>query len=174
MDFLNNINWANPSWDLFIILLFVLAFLLYGLSLGRDRIVIIMISVYMALAIVNTAPYFKFLDGYNAVISVNNISILKVTLFFGLFVILFFLVSRSALVKIFGASDVGGAWWQTLVFSFLQVGLMISIAMSYLPKDFLVNISPPLQNFFISDPAKFSWLVGPVVLMALVRRKREE
>ena len=36
--YLSNVNWLEPSWDLFIILFFVIASLMYGLSLGRDRL----------------------------------------------------------------------------------------------------------------------------------------
>jgi hypothetical protein len=172
MDFLTNLNWNSPSWDLFIILFFVAAFLLYGLSLGRDRLVVIMVGLYMALAIVNTAPYFDFLNGYQANFSVNNISILKITLFFGLFVVIFFLISRSALMNTIGAGSSQGSWWQTLIFSFLQVGLMISVVLSYLPKEFIAKLSGQMQNFFISDPARFCWLVGPVLMMALVRKRK--
>ena len=98
MDFLANINWATPSWDLFIILFFVVAAFLYGLSLGRDRVIVILVSLYMALAIVNTAPY---LNSFTAEISYNNASIFNVTIFVGIFIILFFFnVTRG-----FGANN---------------------------------------------------------------------
>src|SRR5512143_4108673 len=51
------INWAAPTWDLFIVLFFVVTVFLYGLSLGRDRIIVILVSIYMALAVVSNAPY---------------------------------------------------------------------------------------------------------------------
>jgi len=41
----------NQHGDLFIILFFVIAAFLYGFSLGRDRIVAILVSIYMGLAV---------------------------------------------------------------------------------------------------------------------------
>jgi hypothetical protein len=171
MDSLLNINWAAPSWDLFIILFFVVAAFIYGLSLGRDRIIIILVSIYMALAIVNTAPYLK---SFSAEISYNNASVLKATVFVGIFVILFFLWSRNALLKTIGISGGQGTWLQSILFSFFHVGLMLSILLSYLPQSTLGNISPGMRNLLISDPARFFWLVAPLLVMVLVKKKKEE
>jgi len=170
MDFLTNINWAQPNWDLFIILFFVVAAFLYGLSLGRDRVIVILVSIYMGLAIVNTAPY---LNDFSAEVSFNNASIFKVTIFLGIFIALFFLLSRSALLHTIAASDSPGRWWQSILFSFFHVGLMISIIMAYLPKDIVNNVSEGMRNLFISDPAKFFWLVAPIVVMVLIRKGKK-
>jgi len=170
MDFLTNINWAQPNWDLFIILFFVVAAFLYGLSLGRDRVIVILVSIYMALAIVNTAPY---LNSFSAEISFNNASIFKVTIFLGIFIILFFLLSRSALLKTIASSDSPGRWWQSILFSFFHVGLILSILMSYLPKDIVNNVSESMRNLFISDPARFFWLVAPIAVMVLIKKSKK-
>lgn len=169
MDYLLNMNWATPSWDLFIVLFFIIAAFLYGLSLGRDRVIVLLVSIYMALAIVHTAPY---LDSVTAEISLNNASIYKVTIFLGVFIILFFLMSRSALVNTI-ASDAHGRWWHSILFSFFHIGLLLSITLDYLPEDVLSNISGEMRNFLISDPAKFFWLVAPVIVMVLMRPKDE-
>src|SRR4030043_129811 len=170
MDFLTNINWAEPNWDLFIILFFVVAAFLYGLSLGRDRVIVILVSIYMALAIVNTAPY---LNSFTAEISFDNASIFKVTIFLGIFIILFFLLSRSALLNTIAASDSPGRWWQSILFSFFHVGLILSILMSYLPKEIVNNVSEGMRNLFISDPAKFFWLVAPIIIMVMIRKSKK-
>ncbi len=170
MDFLTNINWAEPNWDLFIILFFVVAAFLYGLSLGRDRVIVILVSIYMALAIVNTAPY---LNSFTAEISFDNASIFKVTIFLGIFIILFFLLSRSALLNTIAASDSPGRWWQSILFSFFHVGLILSILMSYLPKEISSHVSEGMRNLFISDPAKFFWLVAPIIIMVMIRKSKK-
>ena len=56
-NFLQSINWSNPSWDLMIALVFIVGSFLYGFSLGRDRLIVIMVSIYMALALISNAPY---------------------------------------------------------------------------------------------------------------------
>ncbi|MDD5341546.1 MAG: hypothetical protein PHC97_03890 [Patescibacteria group bacterium] len=171
MGFLANMNWATPSWDLFIVLFFVVAAFLYGLSLGRDRIIVILVSIYMALAIVNTAPY---LNDFSAEISLNNSSIFKVTLFIGIFIALFFLLGRSALIHTIAATDSPSKWWQSILFSFFHVGLILSILLGYLPQDMVNNVSADMRNLFISDPAKFFWLVTPIVIMVLIRKPKKQ
>lgn len=171
MDFLLNINWATPTWDLFVILFFIVAAFLYGLSLGRNRVIVILVSIYMALAIVNTAPY---LNDFSAEISYNSASIVKFTVFVGLFIVLFFLLSRGALTRTFSGSESSGAWWQSIVFSFFHVGLILSILLSYLPQEMLNHVSEGMRNLFVSDPAKFFWLVMPILMMVLIRKKKKE
>ncbi len=168
MNALANINWTQPSWDLFIVLFFVVAAFLYGLSLGRDRVIAILVSIYMALAITTNAPY---LTSFTAEISINNGSILKVSVFLGMFVILFFLMSRSALLNTIASGDVQGRWWHAIVFSFFHVGLLLSITLGYLPQHIVNFISPDMRSLFISEQARFFWLVAPVIAMSLVKRE---
>ena len=70
----------NPTWDLFI-LIFLLSRLIYTASRGRrDRIIVILVSIYMSLAIVN---YIPFVSSSGANISVNDAFALRVTVCFG-------------------------------------------------------------------------------------------
>lgn len=170
MEFITSINWAEPSWDLFIVLLFVVSAFLYGLSLGRDRILAILTSIYMAVAIVNTAPY---LDEFSLKVTVNNDSVMKVTVFVGIFVILFFLMSRAAIVNTFGGNSYG-KWWHSIIFSFFHTGLMLSIVLQYVPNDWVTQLSEPMQEYFLSDPAKFFWLVMPIVTMVVLGSKQDD
>lgn len=162
--FLSSINWTSPSWDLFIFLFFIVGALLYGFSLGRDRIIVILVSVYMALAVVGNAP---IVNKMNLAFHVNESIVLKISFFLGIFVVLFFLLSRSALLKTIGDNSSGGAWWQVIVFSILQIGLLISITMSFLPPEMLGSFSQFTRDFFISDIGKSCWLILPIVVMAI-------
>ncbi|MDD5726743.1 MAG: hypothetical protein PHC53_05080 [Patescibacteria group bacterium] len=163
-SFLAGINWAAPSWDLFIFLFFIVGSLLYGFSLGRDRIIVILVSVYMALAVVGNAP---IINQLNVAFNINDNIVLRISFFLSIFVVLFFLLSRSALLKTIGESSASGAWWQVILFSILQVGLLISITMSFLPSEMLQSFSQFTRDFFISDIGKSCWLILPIVVMAL-------
>ena len=160
-------NLATPSWDLFIILFFVLAAFIYGLSLGRDRIIIILVSIYVGLAIVNSAPYVKDLAGQVKL----DIFAFKATAFLGLFILLFFMFSRSALLRTLGSGNVSGSWLQVIIFSFLHVGLLTSITLSFLPAESLDFLMPITRTVFVSEPARFIWMVAPIVVMFLVSDK---
>ncbi|MBD3250914.1 hypothetical protein GF380_00325, partial [Candidatus Uhrbacteria bacterium] len=97
MEFLQQINWAVPTWDLFIALFFIVGALLYGLSMGRDRVIIVLISSYMALAVVGNAPLLQNIQAYEIGFGDENF-VIKIGLFIAAFLLLFFLVSRSALI----------------------------------------------------------------------------
>lgn len=168
MDFLQSINWAAPTWDLFIAIFFIVAAFLYGLSLGRDRVIVILVSIYMALAVINTAPYLGDLSGKELSISFGQTFAFRVTLFFGVFIALFFLLSRSALSRTFGSSGSGGLV-QVILFSFLHVGLLISVVLSFLPSETAGHLMPITRDIFMSDLGRFLWITTPIVAMVLFK-----
>jgi hypothetical protein len=169
-SFLASINWATPNWDTFILLLFVIGALLYGLSLGRDRVIVILVSVYMALAVVANAPVLRDLNLLQ--LSLNDNYVLKIGFFLGLFVFLFFLLSRSALLRTIGGSGAPGSWWQTIIFSILQVGLLISITLSFIPVDTTNNLTELTRTVFLSYWGKSAWLILPVIFMAIAPKPK--
>ncbi|MBI4117708.1 MAG: hypothetical protein HY453_01355 [Parcubacteria group bacterium] len=171
IDVVSGFDWTTPSWDLFIILFFVVSSFIYGLSLGRDRILIILVGIYMALAVVNYAPFINDFEGIGVRFQDSYI---KITSFVGIFMLLFFFLSRSALANTLGGSDYTGAWWQVLAFSVLHVGLLLSVTLSFLPPHMTNALSPMIQKGFIGDNARFVWIVAPIFVMAISRgRKRD-
>lgn len=165
-SFLSSINWAQPTWDLFIVLFFVVAAFLYGLSLGRDRVIVILISVYMALAVVNSAP---FIGNFRGDIGDTQFFGFRISTFLVVFILLFFLMSQSALLRTVASSDSRGSWWQVLLFSFLHVGLLISITLSFLPPAAASHLAPLTQKVFVEDVGRFAWIVAPIAAMILVK-----
>ncbi len=164
-DFLRSLDWTNPSWDLFIILFFIVGAFLYGLSLGRDRIIVILVSIYMALAVVNSAPFLQKIDDTGVV---QGGATVQLTAFLGVFLALFFIVSRMGLMRTIGSKMSHGPWWQVLGFSILHVGLMVSIIFSYLPQGILQKFSPTTLSLFADPTAQFVWIVVPMIAMAMV------
>ncbi|MDP3985802.1 MAG: hypothetical protein Q8P82_03475 [bacterium] len=168
-SFIQQINFSNPSWDLFILIFFVVVSILYGLSMGRDRIIVILVSIYMALAVVAHAPY---LETFTTSIRINEAFAFRVTIFVGMFLVTFFLLSRSGLMRTLGSGGGVGSWWQVLLFSFLHVGLLISVTLSFLPVEISDRLATITRLMFISDPGKFFWIVAPILVMALVREPK--
>ncbi len=166
LGFVTNINWAAPTWDLFIVIFFIITVFLYGMSLGRDRIIVILVAIYMSLAVVSNAPLLNIFG--DADIQVGNYFAFKVTTFLGLFVLLFFLLSRSALTRTFGKLH-SGSWWQVLVFSVFHVGLLVSITLSFLPGEAVGHLAPLTRQLFASETSKFLWILAPIAAMVLLR-----
>lgn len=171
-SFLSQINFSSPTWDLFIILFFLLFSLLYGLSLGRDRIIIIIVAIYMALAVVNSAPWLRGLDGAFAPVAAGSYFAFRATLFIGVFLIIFFLLSRSALMGTIGATETHGSMAQVLIFSFLHVGLLISVTLSFLPSFVAEQFAPVTRAIFLSEGGRFAWIVLPILAMVVTRKPR--
>ena len=163
---LNSLNMGNPSWDLFLVGFFVVGALLYGLSLGKDRIIAIMVSIYMALAVVAALPEFVLN------IKVNDSYTVQITAFLSVFIVLFFLLSRQAVLNALAPSG-EGKWWQTLVFSVLHVGLLVSVTLSFMPVSILGKFSTLTQYIFTNDWTNFGWIAAPIVAMILIGRNRE-
>jgi len=170
-SYLSSVNWLEPSWDLFIILFFVIAAFMYGLSLGRDRLLVMLVSVYMSLAVVKYVP---FITNFNASINVNDAFALRVSVFFGIFIVLFFLLSQSALMRTLGVNSERGPMWQVLLFSVLHVGLLISVTLSFFPEGSSAVLSSLTRMLFVGDIAKAAWVLLPVFAMAFVGRVRAE
>lgn len=165
-NFWTSINWAQPSWDVFIILFFVVGAVLYGFSLGRDRVIVILISVYMALAVVNSMPFIGELVKDSPL---NQFFVFRMSSFIVVFMVLFFLMSRSALLATVASSDSAGSWWQVMLFSFLHVGLLISITLSFLPAGAADHLTPFTRALFVKDLARFIWIVAPIVAMIMIK-----
>ncbi len=144
---------------------FIVGAFLYGLSLGRDRIIVILVSIYMALAVVNSAPFLQKIDDTGVV---QGGATVQLTAFLGVFLALFFIVSRMGLMRTIGSKMSHGPWWQVLGFSILHVGLMVSIIFSYLPQGILQKFSPTTLSFFADPTAQFVWIVVPMIAMAMV------
>jgi hypothetical protein len=165
-NLIQNFNWQVPSWDLFIILFFIFSALIYGMSLGRQRIIVILVSIYMSLAVVDYAP---LVENFLKDRGMGDFFLFEVTTFLGAFLILFFLLSRSALLKVFGGGNHDGVWWQVMLFSFLQIGLLISVVLSFLPVSITSNLSPTIQQIFIDETSRFLWIISPILAMIVIR-----
>ena len=170
--FLSQLNFSSPTWDLFIFLFFIVFSLLYGFSLGRDRIIAIIVSIYMALAVVHAAPFLSSLEGKTVQLAVGPYFAFRVTLFLGVFLLIFFLLSRSAVMGTLGGVDAQGRLWEVVLFSFLHVGLLISVTLSFLPALITDQFAVLTRVIFLSEIGRFVWVVLPIAAMVLVRRPR--
>lgn len=168
---LSQINFSSPTWDLFIILFFLVFSLLYGLSLGRDRILVIIVSIYMALAVVNSAPFLKAIEGTTIHVAVGPYFAFRVTLFLSVFLVIFFLLSRSALVGTFGGQEQGSVI-QVMLFSILHVGLLTSVTLSFLPAEIAARFAPLTRTIFLSEIGRFVWIILPILAMVAMRTRR--
>jgi hypothetical protein len=161
VDLVSAVNWQKPTWDLFILLFFLVSAFVYGVSLGRERIFAIMVSIYMALAVVATLPN---------VPSTQSLFVVQAATFLGIFFVLVIVLSRSSLLK---SNDEKSSMLQGLIFSVLHVGLLISVTLSYLPKDATKDFSELTQILFLRQPALFLWVIAPILAAVIFGRTKQ-
>ncbi len=164
-EFAGRISWSNPTWDLFIVVFLLVGTLIYGFSMGRDRIIMVMVAVYMALV---AATHLPFVPNFGASVALSNGFMIKISTFLGLFVILFFMLTRSALSYAISNNGSDGKWWHILILAFFQVGMLISVVLSFLPLNWLSHLSGLSQTIFVSPWGKFAWTLLPIFGLLIV------
>lgn len=173
VQFLTGLDVNSPSWDLFIFLFFIIATFVYGFTLGRGRIMVLLVSTYMALALVYTAP---FLDqgAQNLTVGSSPFFIVQITLFVAAMLLIFFFLSNSALRRAFAAADIQGKAWQIIVFSVLHAGLLVASVLSFIPVERRDALLEATRSLFVSDTALFLWTLLPIVFMMFVKDEEED
>ena len=168
LQFFNNFNPANPTWDIFIILFFVIATFLYGITLGRARVVVQIVSSYMTVALLASAP---FLDKIEARTPLDH-TVFYLIAFMVVFILLFLLLSNSAFHR--HLAEGKGSWGDVLILSVVQIGFLTSIVLSSMSGFALGHVSGITQIVFAREPAPFIWTILPIAALVVIRGKREK
>ncbi len=161
----HSFNWTSPSWDLFILLAWIGAAILYMFASGRGRIINILLSVYVAKLIVLEMPFLSITTGKLGLTSIESLQ--QLAAFVIVFLVLFLFLGRFALKTSADSRHLVSMVFG-LVFAFLQIGLLINIILSYMPAGVQQNFSPLIQTIFINNPASFVWLVLPIVYLIVL------
>ncbi|MBU1032317.1 hypothetical protein KJ937_00090 [Patescibacteria group bacterium] len=167
-EFFNSFGWNIPSWDLAILLIFIIGALFYGLSLGRERILTILISTYLSFAVVTGAP---LLNQQAPTLTPDENALIHLVLFLAILGILFFFFSRNRMirrVKKYGLSNL----WQTILFSLLQVGLIITITLQLLPAQRTDALTQITKVIFMSTRGTTLWMLLPIIFLVITSLKR--
>ncbi len=155
-------NWTNPSWDLFILLGWVAGAVIYTFSAGRGRVINILLSVYVAKLIVLEMPFLS--TAAAKPLNLSIVSLQQLAAFVVIFLILFLFLGRFVLKSSADSRHLASMVF-SLVFAFLQIGLLINIILSYLPPGTQQHFSQLIQSLFINQPAGFIWLVAPIIYL---------
>lgn len=171
--FLAGLDFNSPSWDLFIYLFFLAAAFVYGFTLGRSRIVLLIISTYMALSVIYAATlpggFFASTGTQNLTVGASPFFIVQITAFVGAMLLIFFFLTGSALRRALNVDDVQGKWWQIILLSLAHAGLLIAAIMSFIPEIQRTSLLGTTQTLFASNKALFFWTLAPILMMMLVK-----
>ena len=175
-DFLTNFHLGAASgWDIFIVLIFLIAVMVYGLFIGRNRMVIILISSYFSFLIVQNIPWWKLSSFGWLGIEQSPSSSLRIILFLSIILLFYFLMPRSILTSVFRLKKRGiASWWQLFLLSIVQVGLLAMVILSFLSDDAILNLGSIIKRLFIGPEAQFVWITLPILTMVLMRKKKNK
>ncbi len=160
-------NWHTPSWDLFILLFWVVASVLFAFAAGRGRMLLILVCTYMAQLLVIEAPFLSNFAGEK--LNIASSTIPQLAAFVILFLIFFIFLGRYAFRSTADGRQILALPF-TLIFTVLQVGLLINIIISYLPEHVQNSFSPLIQFLFLHPNAGFIWLLAPIVFLIVIGR----
>ncbi len=166
-DLVQAFNWYTPSWDLFIILGWLVASVMYAFAAGRGRILTVLMSIFMAKLLVVEAPFLS--TEVAGRLNVATLSLQQLATFGILFIIFFVFLGRFVFKTSADGKQVSGLLF-SLMFAVLQVGLLVSTILTMLPLHVRESFSVLIQTAFISDTAAFVWLLLPVVFLIVLGR----
>lgn len=161
-----NFNWHNPSWDLFIFLFWAVAAIFYAFAAGRGRVISLLMSLYIAKLLVLQAPWLAL--AIHQQLPSGLASIQQLVSFLIIFIILFILLSRYAFRTSADGRHFGSIIF-TLIFAVLQIGLLINTILNYLSPT-SGTFSQLISLIFISNTANFIWLILPLLYLIILGR----
>jgi hypothetical protein len=161
-----NFNWHSPSWDLFIILGWAVASLFYAFAAGRGRVISLLMSLYTAKLLVLEAPWLT--NAIDNKLPGNLGGLQELISFLIIFVLLFVLLGRYAFRTSVDGRHFGSIIFTT-VFSFLQIGLLISTILGYIAATGK-SFSSLITLLFLSNYAGFIWTLLPLIFLIILGR----
>ena len=155
----------TPSWDLFIILFFVIM-TVYGLLLGRGRVFNILINTYVGYVVATELGNLV----YEYVLKASSISHSISISLFGVKLLvfaltIFILTMRSELAGT--NEDASTSSLYTAGYGFLAAGLMLSSVMTFLPVADRINLFNNSQVASLVFDYRYFWIIGPIAIIAL-------
>lgn len=168
---LTNFSFSG-SWDWLIILIFLAVALVYGLAMGRNRLVVVMLGIYFSFFLTRAIPW-KELPLLNFKEAPE--STVQIFIFLALSIGFYFLIPHSSLRH---ALKLGGrgasSWWQVLILSILQIGLILAMVVAFLPVKITAGLSPLARIIFVGQLAHFLWLLLPLLAIMFLRGRQSQ
>lgn len=158
----------TPSWDLFLTAFFI-AGTAYGMMLQRERTVVTMLAIYVALVLTGMLadPIAQFFAGEKTIL--NSFFIRSqaspFTIQAGVFVGLIVLVTTKSGLS--GDRDSGGLLSPLEVFSysFLNTALIVSTILSFMPEEARASIAASSNMASYLMGHELWWVILPIIAL---------
>lgn len=150
---------ASLSQDITLFFVIALVSFVFGMFIGRYKIITVLVNIYVSLAIINAVPE-KYFTDYTY----------KLLLFYALVVTLT-IVSKK-LFEIYISGSGSGFLWRVFAMSFLEVMMLISVTLTLVPKKVALEyVSPASFDYLATDMARLFWMVLPLIFMFTIHKR---
>jgi len=170
-SFLENFNWSS-SWDWVMILFFLAVAFIYGLSMGKNRLVVVIIGTYFSYLLTKYFPWSEL--GFVGIKTAPS-STVQIFIFLAIILGFYFLIPHSALssaLRLRGRRM--ASWWQSLILAVLQIGLLLALVISFLSGKIVAGLSSLAKTIFVGPLPVFIWMFLPIIAIMFLRRRRHE
>lgn len=154
-----------PTQDMGVFAGLALVAIVHGLTIGRDRSIVPLLSLYIAYVLTLHLPLVSRLNQW---LSLPPGPMLPVLWFLVFFVLGVFLFRRTPHIQ--PLSRETGSWWEAILFSLLQVGLGVCFVSFLLPSTFIAQWSPHMREVFIGEWGRTFWMTAPLLFLVFLRR----
>lgn len=166
-NYIEKINFSNPTWDIFVFLIFITIAFLYGVFIGRDKIIHILIASFFSFFVVKFNPFFGYIKNF----TLKDQSIVNIILFLFLLLLFYFLLAKRSLLS--NIDTYSSPVVYIFLFSFLHSGFIISLALNILDKSVLSSFGTLVYNIFISPIGFFCWIFFSILALIFLKGQEE-
>jgi hypothetical protein len=152
---------VSPSMlqDATLLLIVIFISFIFGVFIGRYKLVTILINTYVSLAILAAVPK-DYLEDYNY----------QLIFFFAVLIILTLFSKQFFEIHISGSGS--GFFWRVFAMSFLEVVFLFSIILSIMPEsEALKYVSQASYGYLASPNARFIWMIIPLAFIFTIHKR---
>jgi len=154
------------SIDVFVIAALFAALFAYTLYHGKESIITLILSLYVALLVFIHFPY---KERFLLFTETEMQHLISNALIFGVFVIVSYLAFAPLLRNRY-AGHTRKRWFEALLLSAATIALLIAFSYHVLPIASLYTFGEQIAGLFAPSQLFFWWLVAPVAVLLLVGR----
>ncbi len=147
-------------------MLAVVMLVLYGLSVGRTRALVSLLSIYVAYMLAVLFPYLPWIAEK---LPEQYRSLGAVGLFIVLYALTFIILSQSMLRGRLTLGEI--SLWQVLVISVVQIGLLASICLSLISVERGEQLIGPMYPWLGGSRTLWAWAVASLLIMPFMRSR---
>lgn len=150
-------------------LLIITVLILYGLSVGRTRALLSLLSIYIGYVLAVLFPFMPWISGH---VAEAYRPYLGVAVFIILYGIVFLLISHSIRRTRLSLGEI--SFVQVVLISLVQIGLLCAILASLLPAATSQHLLGPLHRFVDGDRVLWVWAAASLLILPLMKARRRE